>query len=165
MLATILYLLTTVTLISHHDELFTPAGCNPHLTLVLVSDAIRPTDGGAHLWGRQPALHCRDACCGNSKHASFYGDRLLGPRPASKLQDHPLSVVPNYLFTTFVATLWIQKPYRRPVTPGRGMPWRYGTLLVPRLRMHGALHPLLHTSSWHSDWLNTEDRCRKPHAT
>jgi hypothetical protein len=46
-----LVLLTAVSLIHNLDELLTPAGRNPHLTLVLVSDAIRSADRGAHLWG------------------------------------------------------------------------------------------------------------------
>jgi hypothetical protein len=38
-------LLTAVALVRHHNELLTLAGCNTHLTLVLVSHAIRPTGG------------------------------------------------------------------------------------------------------------------------
>ena len=36
---------------------------------------------------------------------SFYGKQLLAPRPAPKLEDHPLSVVCNCLFSIFAATL------------------------------------------------------------
>jgi len=37
----------------------------------------------------------------------FYGEELLAPRPISKLKDHPLSAVLDYLFNIFAATLHI----------------------------------------------------------
>jgi len=33
----------------------------------------------------------------------FYGEELLGPHPAPKLKDHPLSGVGDCLFSTFAA--------------------------------------------------------------
>jgi len=38
-------------------------------------------------------------------YASFYSEELFAPRPTPKLEDHPLSVVRDCLFNTFVATL------------------------------------------------------------
>jgi len=37
----------------------------------------------------------------------FYGEELLVPRPAPKLEDHPLSAVRNCLFNTFASTFHI----------------------------------------------------------
>jgi hypothetical protein len=37
----------------------------------------------------------------------FHGEELLAPRPTSKLEDHPLSAVRDYLFNIFAATLHI----------------------------------------------------------
>ena len=39
--------------------------------------------------------------------ASFYGEELSAPRPTSKLEDHPLSAVRDFLFNIFAATLHI----------------------------------------------------------
>jgi hypothetical protein len=38
----------------------------------------------------------------------LYGEELLAPRPNPKLEDHPLSVVPECLFNIFAATLHIE---------------------------------------------------------
>jgi hypothetical protein len=35
----------------------------------------------------------------------FYGEELLAPRPTTKLEDHPLSVVRDCLFNLFATTL------------------------------------------------------------
>jgi hypothetical protein len=40
-------------------------------------------------------------------YASFYGEVLLAPRPAPKLEDHTLSAVRDSLFNIFTATLHI----------------------------------------------------------
>jgi len=37
----------------------------------------------------------------------FYGEELLAPLPAPKLEDHPLSAVRDCLFNTFAAALQI----------------------------------------------------------
>ena len=37
----------------------------------------------------------------------FYGEELVAPRPTPKLEDHPLSAVPDCLFNIFAATLHI----------------------------------------------------------
>ena len=37
----------------------------------------------------------------------FYGEELLAPLPTPKQEDHPLSVVRDSLFNTFVATVCI----------------------------------------------------------
>jgi len=47
-----LVLLTAVTFICHHYKLLALASCNPQFTLVLISDAIRPTGRGMYLWSR-----------------------------------------------------------------------------------------------------------------
>jgi len=39
--------------------------------------------------------------------ASFYGEELSTPCPTSKLEDHPLSAVRDWLFNIFAATLHI----------------------------------------------------------
>jgi len=39
--------------------------------------------------------------------ASFYGEELLAPRPASKLEEHTLSAVSDCLFNIFTATLHV----------------------------------------------------------
>jgi hypothetical protein len=44
--------LTAVTFICHHYKLLALASCNPQFTFILISDAIRPTCGGMHLWSR-----------------------------------------------------------------------------------------------------------------
>jgi len=36
--------------------------------------------------------------------ASFYGEELLKPRPTPQPEDHPLSVIRDYLFNIFAAT-------------------------------------------------------------
>jgi len=36
----------------------------------------------------------------------FYGEELLAPRPTTKLEDHPLSDVPDCLFCIFAPNLW-----------------------------------------------------------
>jgi hypothetical protein len=38
----------------------------------------------------------------------LYGEEMLAPRPNPKLEDHPLSVIPDCLFTIFAATLHIE---------------------------------------------------------
>jgi hypothetical protein len=38
---------------------------------------------------------------------SFYGEEFSAPCPSPKLEDHPSSVVRDYLFNTFAATLHI----------------------------------------------------------
>jgi hypothetical protein len=38
---------------------------------------------------------------------SFYGEEMFAPRPTPKLEDHPLSVVCDCLFSIFAATLHI----------------------------------------------------------
>jgi hypothetical protein len=35
----------------------------------------------------------------------FYGEELLAPRPTTKLEDHPLSAVRDWLFNIFAAAL------------------------------------------------------------
>ena len=45
---------------------------------------------------------------------SFYGEELLAPRPTPKLEDHPLSAVCDCLFSIFVATLHIWRPFLHP---------------------------------------------------
>jgi len=40
--------------------------------------------------------------------ACFYCEELLAPRPTLKLEDHPLSSVPNCFFNVFAATLHIE---------------------------------------------------------
>jgi hypothetical protein len=45
---------------------------------------------------------------------SFYGEELLAPRPTPKQEDHPLSVVRDYLFNVFAATLHIWRPFLHP---------------------------------------------------
>jgi hypothetical protein len=37
----------------------------------------------------------------------FYSEQLLAPRPAPKLEDHPLSAVCNCLFSIFATTLHV----------------------------------------------------------
>jgi len=53
----------------------------------------------------------------------FYGKALLTPRPTSKLEDYPLSVVRNYLFNIFAATLHTWRPSPPSATFGRAMLW------------------------------------------
>jgi hypothetical protein len=44
----------------------------------------------------------------------FYGEELLAPRTAPKLEDHPLSAVYDGLFSVFAATLHIRRPFLHP---------------------------------------------------
>jgi hypothetical protein len=44
----------------------------------------------------------------------FYGEVLLTPRPAPKLEDHPLSAVRDCLFNVFAATLHNRRPFLHP---------------------------------------------------
>ena len=37
----------------------------------------------------------------------FYGEELLAPRPAPKLDDHPLSAIRNCVFNIFSSTFYI----------------------------------------------------------
>ena len=46
---------------------------------------------------------------------SFYGKELLAPYPLLKLEDHPLSVVCDFLFNIFTATLRIWRPFLHPL--------------------------------------------------
>jgi hypothetical protein len=39
---------------------------------------------------------------------TFYGERLLAPRPSPKLDDHPLSFVRGGLFNIFAANLQLE---------------------------------------------------------
>ena len=39
---------------------------------------------------------------------TFYGEKLLAPHPNSKLEDHPLSAVCDFIFNIFAATLHIE---------------------------------------------------------
>jgi hypothetical protein len=41
---------------------------------------------------------------------NFYGEGLLAPLPTSKLEDHTLSAVRNWLFNIFTATLRLWRP-------------------------------------------------------
>ena len=45
--------------------------------------------------------------------ASFYGEELLAPRPTPKLEDNPLSVVRDCLFSIFGATVHIGRSIRK----------------------------------------------------
>jgi hypothetical protein len=38
----------------------------------------------------------------------FHGEEFLAPRPTAKLDDHPLSAVPNCLFNLFAATVILE---------------------------------------------------------
>jgi hypothetical protein len=40
----------------------------------------------------------------------FYGDELLAPRPTTKLEDHPFSVVCYFLLNVFAAILHAWRP-------------------------------------------------------
>ena len=42
------------------------------------------------------------------KTIPFYGEELLAPRPAPKLEDHPMPAVRDCLFSIFAATLHIE---------------------------------------------------------
>jgi hypothetical protein len=57
---------------------------------------------------------------------SFYSDELLAPRPTSKVEDHPLSVVRDCLFSMFAATLHTWRPSPQTATRGRALPWWQG---------------------------------------
>jgi hypothetical protein len=45
------------------------------------------------------------------QQAGFYGEELLDPRPTTKLEDHSLSAVRNYLSNIFAATLHTWRPF------------------------------------------------------
>ena len=47
----------------------------------------------------------RDFSLTDSQHDTFYGEKLLAPRPKPKPDYHPLSAVRDCLFNIFVATL------------------------------------------------------------
>jgi hypothetical protein len=47
------------------------------------------------------------------KVVSFYGEELLATRPTPKLEDYPLLAVRECLYSIFVATLCIWKPFIR----------------------------------------------------
>jgi hypothetical protein len=44
------------------------------------------------------SVRFRGICVWFVTYLSFYGEESLAPRPTSKLQDHPLSAVRDYLF-------------------------------------------------------------------
>jgi hypothetical protein len=60
----------------------------------------------------------------------FYGEELLAPRPAPKLEGHPLSAVRDCLFNIFAATLHTWRVFPPSATWGRAMPWLQGTHLT-----------------------------------
>ena len=47
-------------------------------------------------------------------YTSFYGEKLLAPRPTRKLEDHPLSAVRDRLCNVFAATLHMWRPFIHP---------------------------------------------------
>jgi len=48
-----------------------------------------------------------EALCNISQHSGFCGEDFLAPSPNVKLEDHPLSAVHNWLFSTFLAIFHI----------------------------------------------------------
>ena len=46
--------------------------------------------------------------------AFLEGEELLAPRPTTKLEDHPYSIVRNCLFNKLAATLYIWSPFLHP---------------------------------------------------
>jgi hypothetical protein len=68
--------------------------------------------------------------------ASFYGEKLLAPRPTAELEYRPLSAVRNCLFNTFAAILHTDGPFsirnlgtRHAVMTGTHLSWTYRYLL------------------------------------
>jgi hypothetical protein len=51
------------------------------------------------------------------------GERLLGDHPTPRLEDHLMSAVPDFLFSTFPTTLHIWRPLSSSIDQGRAMPW------------------------------------------
>jgi hypothetical protein len=60
----------------------------------------------------------------------FYGEELLAPRPALKLEDYHLLAVCNCLFSIFAATLYIWSPSPLSATWGHAVLWWQGTHLT-----------------------------------
>jgi len=58
----------------------------------------------------------------------FYGEELLDSIPTSKLKDHPLSVVSNWLFSIFAAVLHIGRPSPPSATWWCVLPWWQGPI-------------------------------------
>jgi hypothetical protein len=88
----------------------------------------------------------------------FYGEELLAPCPAPKLEDHSLPAVRNCFFNIFTATLHIWKPSPPSATWGCTMLWWQGTHLnLKNWKKHFVLGCLL---TVHSEMLHkTQSHC------
>jgi hypothetical protein len=60
--------------------------------------------------------HVRGLCVWFVTRLRFYGENLWAPYPNPKLEDYPLSAVRDCLFSIFVATLHIWRPFLHPQT-------------------------------------------------
>ena len=59
---------------------------------------------------KSPPVWFRGLCAWFVTRLSFYGEKLLTPRPNTYLEDHPSSGVRHYLFNIFAAILYILHP-------------------------------------------------------
>jgi hypothetical protein len=77
-------------------------------------NSILPSMTGSSKWPcSEGSVRFRGFCDYFVTRSSFYRE-LLAPRPAAKLEDHPLSFVRDCLFNIFAAILPIRKSFPHP---------------------------------------------------